>query len=201
MSITRREAIKSLGSLAVPLVAGTALAQGRRGRGPQQNQGPQGPGGRGPGGPGGAGRGRGGGPAGGPGQRGQMGQDHQAIHILLQNRQQIRRKVVNLSNGVQTLTETDNAELRPVLIGHVKSMYERLENVQPIHMRDPLFRALFQHAKEITFKAKLTPTGIEVIETSDNPQVVKMIQAHAEVVSLFLKNGHAEVMKNHAVPQ
>ncbi|MCH5377220.1 MAG: hypothetical protein JJ992_24925, partial [Planctomycetes bacterium] len=61
------------------------------------------------------------------------------IHTLLQNRQQIRRKVVNLPNGVKTLTETDNAELRPVLIGHVQSMYERLENVQPIHMRDPLF--------------------------------------------------------------
>jgi hypothetical protein len=130
-----------------------------------------------------------------------MDQDHQAIQLLLQNRQDIRRKVVNLPNGVKTLTETDNAQLRPVLVGHVKSMYERLENGQPIHQRDPLFRELFQHANEITMKAKPTKTGIEVIETSDNSQVVKMIQAHAEVVSLFLKNGHAEVRKNHAVPR
>lgn len=130
-----------------------------------------------------------------------MDQDHQAIQLLLQNRQDIRRKVVNLPNGVKTLTETDNAQLRPVLVGHVKSMYERLESGRPIHQRDPLFRTLFQHAKEITLIAKPTKTGIEVIETSDNPQAVKMIQAHAEVVSLFLKNGHAEVRKNHAVPQ
>lgn len=202
MTVTRREAIKSIGSLALPLVAGTALAQGRRGQGPQQNNGPRGQGRRGQGGgPGGAGRGRGGGAAGGPGQRGPLDQDHQAIQLLLQNRRHIRRKVVNLPNGVQTLTETDNAQLRPVLVGHVKSMYERLENGRPIHQRDPLFRVLFQHANEITMKARPTATGIEVIETSDNPQVVKMIQAHAEVVSLFLKNGHAEVKKNHAVPQ
>lgn len=201
MTITRRAAIQTMGSLALPLVAGTALAQGRRGKGPQQNNGQRGQGGRGQGGgPGGTGRGRGGGPQGGPGQRGQMDQDHQAIQLLLQNRQDIRRKVINLPNGVKTLTETDNAQLRPVLVGHVKSMYERLESGRPIHQRDPLFRELFQHAKEITMKARPTATGIEVIETSDNPRAVKLIQAHAQVVSLFLKNGHAEVRKNHAVP-
>jgi hypothetical protein len=50
-------------------------------------------------------------------------------------------------------------------------------------------------------QARPTQTGIEVIETSDNPRVVKLIQAHAEVVSLFLENGQAEVRKNHTVPQ
>jgi hypothetical protein len=27
-----------------------------------------------------------------------------------------------------------------------------------------------------------------------------LIQAHADVLDLFIKNGHAEVMKNHEVP-
>ena len=46
-----------------------------------------------------------------------------------------------------------------------------------------------------------TPKGVRVIERSADPYAVKLIQAHAEVVSLFLKNGHEEMMKNHAVPE
>jgi uncharacterized protein len=45
-----------------------------------------------------------------------------------------------------------------------------------------------------------TPKGIRVVETSTDPYVVKLIQAHAEVVSQFIKNGRAEAMKNHEVP-
>jgi hypothetical protein len=30
---------------------------------------------------------------------------------------------------------------------------------------------------------------------------VKLVQAHAEVVSAFIANGRAEAMKNHAVPE
>jgi hypothetical protein len=39
-----------------------------------------------------------------------------------------------------------------------------------------------------------------VKETSDDPYVVKLIQAHAEVVSLFIKNGFDEARRNHEVP-
>jgi hypothetical protein len=30
--------------------------------------------------------------------------------------------------------------------------------------------------------------------------VVKLVPAHAEVVTAFITNGHAEMMKNHNVP-
>jgi len=39
-----------------------------------------------------------------------------------------------------------------------------------------------------------------VSETSDDAYAAALIQAHADVVSLFIKNGHDEVRKNHAVP-
>lgn len=187
MKLTRREILTSLGIMGVPLLTGLAQAQGpgRRGRGPQ----------------GGAGRGRPAGTGAGHGPDEQFEQDHQAIQTLLQNRNQILRKITNLPDGVKTVTETDNEALRPVLVSHVKAMYARLENVQPIHQRDPLFRALFSHAKEIELKFQATEKGIEVVETSKNPKAVKLIQAHAEVVSLFLKNGHQEVRKNHPVPE
>ena len=160
--------------------------------------------GRGLGGPPQNGKGRGNGNKGGGlrrrGGNGPHDIDHQAIQTLLQNRDQIQRKVENLPDGVRTLTETDNKELRPILIAHVEAMYDRLEEGRPIHMRDPLFRSLFAHAKEIKLIAKPTKKGLVVIETSENPKVVKLIQAHAQAVTLFLKNGPAEVRRNHPVP-
>jgi len=38
-----------------------------------------------------------------------------------------------------------------------------------------------------------------VIETSQDAYVVKLLQAHAGVVSAFLANGMSEMMKNHPV--
>ena len=173
---------------AAGLWGGEVVAQGRgRGRG--------GPG-RGNGGGGGQGRGR---------QQGRndptFAADHDAIQTLLANRANIRRQVTNLPNGIETRTETGNANLRAVLIEHVSAMYDRLEEGRPIHQRDPLFFELFQHREEIEMEMELTELGIKVMETSDDPHVARLIQAHAEVVSLFLKNGHAEVRKNHEVPQ
>jgi hypothetical protein len=36
--------------------------------------------------------------------------------------------------------------------------------------------------------------------TSHDPYAVRLIQAHAEVVSAFIANGRSEMMKNHPVP-
>lgn len=46
----------------------------------------------------------------------------------------------------------------------------------------------------------MTPGGVRVVETSADAYVVKLIQAHAEVVSAFIANGRSEMMKNHALP-
>ena len=128
-----------------------------------------------------------------------MDADHQAIHALLDHRGEIRRQITKLPNGVETLTETDNDALRPVLVEHVEAMKLRVEQGRPIHMRDPLFRELFRNASRVRMEVQETPQGVRVRETSDDPHVAKLIQQHAEVVSLFLKNGYDEVRKNHAV--
>jgi hypothetical protein len=41
---------------------------------------------------------------------------------------------------------------------------------------------------------------VRVVETSQDPYVVKLLQAHAEVVSAFIANGRSEMMKNHTLP-
>ncbi len=49
-------------------------------------------------------------------------------------------------------------------------------------------------------KSDDTERGVRVWETSEDPHVASVLQEHARVVSLFIKHGHAEVRKNHAVP-
>ncbi len=99
------------------------------------------------------------------------------------------------------MTESDDPEIVAKLQEHVASMYQRVENVQPIRMRDPLYREVFKHADQIQMKLENTEKGIRVTETADDEYVVKLIQAHAKVVSGFAEHGFEEARKNHAPPQ
>jgi hypothetical protein len=127
-------------------------------------------------------------------------QDHMVIRYLLSQGPSIQRKVTNIENGVDTLTESDRPEVAAKIKEHVHAMHARIEEVRPIHMRDPLFAAIFENTESISMQIIETEKGVRVIETSDHPYVVKLIQEHAKVVSQFVKNGHSEAMKNHPVP-
>ena len=155
---------------------------------------------------GGPGHGRGPGFRGGHGQRGGHGRDerhdadHEVFHFLLSNHEKISRKVTQLPNGVETLTESDDPEIASKIKEHVEWMEYRVEHSQPIRMRDPLFAELFRHADKIDMKHEDTENGVRVIETSDDPYVATLIKRHAEVVSGFVEQGYAEAMKNHQIP-
>ena len=127
-------------------------------------------------------------------------QDREVFHYLLDHRDQIQRDVTLRPDGVETLTESDDETVATKLQDHVLSMYRRVKEQRPIHRRDPLFAALFEQSDKINMQLEVTDKGVKVIETSDDPHVVRLIQAHARVVSAFLENGHAEVRKNHPVP-
>jgi hypothetical protein len=60
---------------------------------------------------------------------------------------------------------------------------------------------VFKHTDTIVMKYDRTPKGVRVVETSSDPYVARLIQAHADVVTAFINNGHAEAMKNHPVPE
>ncbi|MEZ6090812.1 MAG: DsrE family protein [Pirellulaceae bacterium] len=125
--------------------------------------------------------------------------DHDVFHFLLQNHKQISRTVNELPNGVQTITESDVPAIADKIKEHVEWMQDRIENVRPIRMGDPLFAALFKNADKINMVHETTEKGVQVTETSEDPEVVKLIQEHAKVVSRFVEYGHAEAMKKHAV--
>jgi len=175
MSALRRQALAWTVITLVTLVAGQAFAQ------------PGPPFGRGRGG-----RGWGGDP--------QFVVDRDVFHFLLANHDQIRRRVTHRADGVETLTESDKPEIVAKIQEHVAAMHRRVLEVQPIHVRDPLFAELFRHARQIEMKVEKTKKGVKVVETSKDPYVAKLIQAHAQVVEGFVKNGFAEAQRNHAVP-
>ena len=169
-----------------PLALAMTLGLAAQGQGPGQGQGQ------------GAGQGMGMG-------RGMMHDaGHQAdmalFHQLLDNGSKIRRQVTNRPDGVESVTESDDPVIAKAIQSHVESMAARVKEARPIHQRYPLFREVFAHASQISMTYEPTAKGLKVVETSTDPYVVKLIQAHAEVVTAFIANGRAEAMKNHAVP-
>lgn len=137
-----------------------------------------------------------------PGRHGMMmGGDMGTIHSLFDERERITRTVKNLPDGVETVTESDDEKVRGIIREHVGAMYQRLAKKQPIRMWDPLFAELFRNADKIKFTMNNTAKGIRVVETSTDPRVAKMLIAHAEGVTEFLKEGLAAMHKSHPVPE
>ncbi len=126
--------------------------------------------------------------------------DRALFHELLQHRADIRREVKKTEHGVETLTESDKPEVAAAIHKHVASMEKRVKENRPIHLRDPLFAEVFRHADQIKFVYEKTERGMRVTETSEDPYVARLIQAHADVVSLFARNGFEEVRRNHDLP-
>ena len=142
---------------------------------------------------------------GGRGGRGMMGDaahagDMQLFHQLFNHRTEIERQVIAREDGIETVTESKNPEVTRLLQTHVAAMLARVKEGRPIHQRDPLFVELFKNADRIEARYELTAGGVRVVETSRDVYVVKLLQAHAEVVSAFLANGMSEMMKNHPLP-
>jgi hypothetical protein len=98
------------------------------------------------------------------------------------------------------VTESTNPEVTRLLQTHVSAMLARVKERRPIHRRDPLFAELFRYADQIEARYEMTPGGVRVVETSHDPYVAKLIQAHADAVSAFIANGRSEMMKNHPLP-
>jgi hypothetical protein len=138
-----------------------------------------------------------------PGRRGPdpaAAEDRALFHDLIENRAAIRRSVTEIDDGVETLTESDDPAVREKIVRHVHAMKARIDEGRPIHRRDPLFAALFEHADDIRMDVTETPRGARVREVSSDPYVTKLIRAHADVVSRFLSEGWSEMRRDHPVP-
>jgi SAM-dependent methyltransferase len=146
------------------------------------------------------GRGRGPGFGRGRGPGAAMRADQDVFHYLLEHHADIRRTVKPLNNGVETLTESDQPEIAKKIQEHVASMHKRIQEGRGLRYWDDLFAAIFKKHASIKMTVENTEKGVRVKETSDDPTVVALIQAHANVVSQFVARGFEEAHVNHRVP-
>ena len=150
--------------------------------------------------PRGIGRGRGPGFGRGRGPGVAMRADQDVFHYLLGHHADIRRTVKPLNNGVETLTESDQPEIAKKIQEHVAAMHKRIQEGRGLRYWDDLFAAIFRRHASIKMSVENTDKGVRVKETSDDPTVVALIQAHANVVSQFVARGFEEAHVNHRVP-
>ena len=152
------------------------------------------------------GRGPGRGPGGGRGGMGRgrdasLAHDRSVFHELLASHAQIERSVTQLPDGVKTRTTSQEPELVAKIRDHVAAMAERVKQGRPVRRWDPLFTELFAHGDKVEIEVKEVEGGVEVTETSEHRQVVKLIQAHARVVSGFVAEGFEEAGRAHELPE
>lgn len=128
-------------------------------------------------------------------------QDMRTIHALFDSHAKISRSVKHIPGGIEAVTESEDPAVRALIVEHTWAMKARLEKKQMIRGWDPLFRALFEHAEKIKLAVSNTAKGVKVVETSADPYVVKLIQAHAEGVSEFTAKGLSVMHKEHPLPE
>ena len=107
------------------------------------------------------------------------------LRTIFQQHIEIERRVTNLPNGISTVTASENPTVRAAIVSHVSNMVTRLaEGRNPeVMIQSPTLYALFEFHKEIETEIQVTDTGIDVVQTSSNPEVVKLLQAHVTKVS------------------
>ncbi|MEC3860809.1 hypothetical protein VK792_05895 [Mesobacterium sp. TK19101] len=126
--------------------------------------------------------------------------DQSVFHELLRRHADIRREVTEVPNGIRAHTWTDAPDLVPLLHNHAQEMHRRVKEKFGLRFWDPAFAELFAQADKVQMTVNLTENGVEVLETSDDPNVVKLIRAHGATVSAFVREGGRAASQESPLP-
>lgn len=117
------------------------------------------------------------------------------VHELLVDHDKISRKVTNLSDGIRTVTESDDVKVAQALKAHVASMNARLQDGREFNIFSKTLPVLFENRDKIKSVVDLTAKGVVVTQTSGDPKVVAALQGHAAEVSGLAKDGMTAMMR------
>ena len=121
--------------------------------------------------------------------------------LMHDHRWEIERRIEEIDDGVITVTRSPSSPAAAAAIRrHVREMKGLLESGGRVRQWDPLFRELFERADEISIEIEQLEDGMRVIETSDDPEVVKLIQAHARKVTEFVERGPTAAHEQTPLP-
>ena len=110
---------------------------------------------------------------------------------IFQNHKEIKRTVTNIENGIKTETYSENLEIRTAIVSHVTAMITRIQEGRnpKVLIQSPTLDKLFNNYDKIETSIELTDTGIAVIQTSEDPKVVKLLQTHASEINDMVEKG------------
>ena len=118
------------------------------------------------------------------------------VYMDLFNRHtEIQRTVESIPGGVRTTTESSAPDLVAQLQAHVSSMYTHLNQDAEVTCMSQNLPTLFRNAKGYERRLTLTAKGVQVTETSSNPDLTQAIREHAQEVSGFVRDGMPAMMQ------
>jgi hypothetical protein len=100
-----------------------------------------------------------------------------------------------IPGGVRTVTESDAPQLVAQLQAHVASMYEHLDHGAEVTCTSESLPNLFRHAASYRRRLTVTPNGVIVTETSNEPRLTQSIREHAREVTGFVRDGMPAMMQ------
>jgi hypothetical protein len=122
--------------------------------------------------------------------------DMRLVHAMLFDHDKIKRTVTNLSDGIRTVTESDDPGVARAIQAHVASMEKRLSDGKIFNLFSPTLPVLFENKDKIKTVVQMTDGGSIVTQTSGDAKVVAALQAHAIEVSELARDGMAAMMRN-----
>lgn len=132
-----------------------------------------------------------------PGLRGEnaSAEESSDLAVLFRNFESLSREVENLPNGIKTVTRSSNSKVMEVLVRHSVGMIGRVEQKDDpkIFIQSPTLNAFFLHGDQIDSEIEITDEGLVIVQTSNNPVMVKALQVHAAEVSAMVDRGMAAV--------
>lgn len=128
-----------------------------------------------------------------PGLRGRNATPDESfeLEIMFRNFQTITREVVELPNGIRTVTRSSDEDVMAELVSHVVGMIGRVERDDDpeIVIQSPTLDIFFARGGAIVSEIDVTDQGIVVVQTSDDPEVVAALYLHAAEVSEMAERG------------
>jgi hypothetical protein len=114
---------------------------------------------------------------------------------MFDRHREIRRSVQTLPNGVRTVTESSNPRIVALLQTHVEKMYEHVANGQEVRCMSDSLPTMFRNASKYRRQLTLTPDGVAIEETSNDPVVIAALHRHANEVTAFVREGMPAMMR------
>ncbi|PNG59898.1 MULTISPECIES: hypothetical protein [unclassified Variovorax] len=117
--------------------------------------------------------------------------DMDVVLGLLADNTRIRRSVTMLSDGIRTVTESDDPRVAQAIKAHVASMSQRLRDGREFNIFSDTLPVLFENRDKINSRIETTDKGSIVTRTSNDTKVVAALQGHAAEVTELVQDGMA----------